>query len=222
MNTVVGACQSTGLVSAPVIGGALIDALSWRACFGINLPLGAFCIALTWYGFHDPVRAPAGATMTLRQKMGRLNLFGTLLAVPAITCLLMALQWGGSTYGWADWRILLLFACFGVLLAALVYLQLRGGDRALLPPRILKQRSIIAGMWYSACCEGVLAVTEYYISIYFQGVRGYTAARSGLLSLPMIGGMMVALVVAGVGTTAIGYYYRKLASHPRSNSEGYS
>jgi MFS family permease len=55
MGGLVGSCQSIGLVSAPIIGGALIDAFSWRACFGINLPLGVLCVALTAYGFHDPV-----------------------------------------------------------------------------------------------------------------------------------------------------------------------
>jgi MFS family permease len=51
---VIGSIQSVGLVAAPVIGGGLIDVFSWRACFGINLPLGVFCVAFTVYGFHDP------------------------------------------------------------------------------------------------------------------------------------------------------------------------
>lgn len=211
MNSVVGACQSAGLVSAPMVGGLLIDAFSWRACFGVNLPLGVFCIVLTIYGFHDPVKNPVVDGLSLREKLKRINLVGTLLAVPAITCLLMALQWGGIKYGWGSWRIIVLFVFCALLFAALGYLQFRQGEGALLPSRIFTQRSILAGMWYSACCEGILSVTEYYMSIYFQGVRGYTASKSGLLALPMIVGLAVALVAAGVGTTLIGYYYRKLS-----------
>ncbi|KAH6889370.1 major facilitator superfamily domain-containing protein [Thelonectria olida] len=206
MNSIVGAVQSAGLVAAPTIGGGLTDAFSWRACFGINLPLGVVCILLTAYGVDDPV-VNRHEELTLKQKIKKINVLGTLLAVPGITCLLMALQWGGSKYGWGNWQIILLLVVSLILIAAFGYLQHHQGENALLPPRILKQRSIIAGMWFAACCEGVLAVTEYYMSIYFQGVRGYTASRSGLLALPMIVGLTVALIISGIGTTLTGYYY---------------
>jgi len=191
-----------------MVGGALIDAFNWRACFGINLPLGAVCVALTWYGFHDPVNNP-DINLPLKEKVRRLDPFGTLLVVPAITCFLMALQWGGIKYGWKDWRIILLFALFGTLFSAFAYVQYRRGEAATLPPRIVKQRSILAALWFSSCCNGALAVTEAYISIYFQGVKGLSATSSGLLGLPMIAGLGVAGIAAGLGTTAIGYYFRK-------------
>ncbi len=208
MGGLVASGQTLGLVSAPVIGGLLIDAFSWRACFGINLPLGVLCVALTAYGFHDPVPNPE-MVLPFKEKLKRINPLGTLLVVPAISCLLMALQWGGTTYGWNDPRIIVMFILFGVLFSAFGYLQYRQGDNATLPLRILKQRSILAGMWYAGCCNGILAMTEYYISIYFQGVRGFTATKSGLLGLPMIAGFSVTLIAAAVGTTMIGYYFRK-------------
>jgi MFS family permease len=207
---VVGGIQSVGLVAAPIIGGALIDAFSWRACFGINLPLGIFCIAFTAYGFHDPEPAPnSEPSLPFWEKVKRINLLGTLLVVPALSCFLMAPQWGGSTYGWGDWRIILMFTLFGILFSAFGYTQKHQGEQATLPIRIIRKRSVLAGLWYSACCDGILAVTENYISIYFQGVRGYTATRSGLLGLPMIGGLFICIMVAATGTTKIGYYFRK-------------
>ncbi|KAF5658570.1 major facilitator superfamily transporter [Fusarium heterosporum] len=172
-----GAMQSIGLIAAPTIGGALIDAISWRACFGVNVPLGVVCLALTAYGVHEQPVTQNNA------------------------------HWGGSKFGWGSWQIIVPLVICGLLFASFGYLQYRQGDNALLPPRILKQRSIIAGMWYGACCEGVLAVTEFYMSIYFQGVRGYSPTKAGLLALPMVGGLAVALIISGVGTTYIGYYY---------------
>ncbi|KAH7254490.1 major facilitator superfamily domain-containing protein [Fusarium solani] len=206
MHSFVGAFQSAGLVSAPTIGGALIDAFSWRACFGINVPLGVACIVLTAVGIHDPA-GNQNEGLTLKQKLKKINLMGTILIVPAITCLLMALQWGGSKYGWGNWRIILLLILCAALFAGFGYLQHRQKEEGILPPRIWKQRSILAGTWYSACAEGVLAVTEYYMSIYFQGVRGYSPTQSGLFGLPMIGGLAVAMVMSGVGATVFGYYY---------------
>ncbi|KAG5656822.1 hypothetical protein KAF25_010375 [Fusarium avenaceum] len=203
-----GAVQSIGLITAPTIGGALIDAFSWRACFGVNVPLGVVCFALTAYGVHEqPFNRADAPTLTLKEKFKKVDLIGTLLAVPAITCLLMSLQWGGSKFGWGTWQIIVPLVICGILFAGFGYLQYYQGDNALLPPRILKQRSIIAGMWYGACCEGVLAVTEFYMSIYFQGVRGYSPTKAGLLALPMVGGLAIALIISGLGTTWTGYYY---------------
>ncbi|KAM0228331.1 hypothetical protein ACHAP5_011969 [Fusarium lateritium] len=203
-----GAMQSIGLITAPTIGGALIDAFSWRACFGVNVPLGVVCLALTAYGVHEqPSNRSDAPVLTLKEKFKKVDLIGTLLAVPAITCLLMSLQWGGSKFGWGSWQIIVPLVICGLLFAGFGYLQYHQGDNALLPPRILKQRSIIAGMWYGACCEGVLAVTEFYMSIYFQGVRGYSPTKAGLLALPMVGGLTIALIISGLGTTWTGYYY---------------
>lgn len=213
-NSFFGSIQSVGLITAPTIGGALIDAFSWRACFGVNLPLGVMCLVLTAYGVHEQPPRNDAPVLTLKEKVKKVDFFGTLLAVPAITFLLMALQWGGTKFGWGSWQIILPLVVCALLFVAFGYLQYRQGDNALLPPRILKQRSIIAGMWYGACCEGVLAVTEYYMSIYFQGVRGYTPTKAGLLALPMVGGLAIAFIISGVGTTWIGYYYRKYPSRP--------
>ncbi|RGP80710.1 hc-toxin efflux carrier toxa [Fusarium longipes] len=208
VNSLLSGVGSLGLITAPTIGGALVDAFSWRACFGINIPLGVLCLILTAYGVHEaPQHRENGPVLTVKEKLNKVDYLGTLLAVPAVTCLLMALQWGGTKFGWGSWQIILPLVFSALLFTAFGYLQYHQGDKALLPPRILKQRSIIAGMWFGACCEGVLAVTEYYMSIYFQGVRGYTPTKAGLLALPMVGGLAIAFVVSGLGTTWLGYYY---------------
>jgi MFS family permease len=210
MVSIVGGCQSVGLVSAPVIGGVLIDRFTWRACFGINIPLGILCIVLMAYGFEDPL-PNTNADLPFKEKLKQLDLFSTLLGVPAIAFLLLALQWGGTTYGWNTPLIITFLVLGGCLILGFAYMQYRQGDKAMLPPRIAKQRSMIAGVWYAACCNGVLAVTEYYISIYYQGVRGYTATKSGLLGLPMTIVLSVSLLAAGMGTTLLGYYFRMIS-----------
>lgn len=203
-----GGCQSVGLVIAPVLGGIMIDRVSWRLCFGINIPFGVLCIVLTAYGFHDPVPNP-DTSLPLKEKVKRLNMIDTVFVVPAITCLLLALQWGGVTYGWGNVRIIVLLILFAILFSGFGYLQYRRGEDATVPLRVIKQRSIMGAMWYNACCNGVLATTEYYISIYYQGVRGFSATKSGLLGIPMIIGFSVAMMAAAAGTTMIGYYFRQ-------------
>lgn len=201
-------CQSVGLVSAPLVGGVLIQAFSWRGCFGVNLPLGVVCIAFTAWSFQNPTENE-DINLPFKEKLKRIDLISTAMIVPAITCLLIGLQWGGVKYGWKDARIISLFVVFAVLAAAFAYYQSRLGEKAMVPPRIAKQRNIIGAVWFNSCCNGILAMTEYYMSIYYQGVRGYSPFKSGLLGLPMIVGLMVASLAAAAGTTAIGYFFRE-------------
>lgn len=205
MNGFLGFAQSFGLVSAPLIGGALIDAFTWRACFGINVPVGVFAVAIIAYGVKDPSSLP-DMSLPMREKLRRTDPIGTLLVIPSIVCLMIGLQWGGRRYGWNDWRIILVFVLFATLATVFAYTQYKQQDKAVLPPRILKNRTVLACALFSLCTNGVLATTEYYISIYFQGVRGYSATRSGVLGLPMIVGLAVCSLCASLLTTVIGWY----------------
>ena len=195
---------SAGLVSGPLIGGLLIQRFGWRACFGINICLYGFCTALAIYGIPSGAKLPKEG-LPLKQKLKELDLTGSLIFAPALTCLLLALAWGGTTYGWNDPRMVLLFVFTVVLFIIFAGLQWHLGEQASIPPRFLKQRSILAGAFFLACCNGALNVTENYIAIYFQGVRGLTPTQSALLGIPMIVGLMAASITAGWGSTLIGY-----------------
>ncbi|KAK2804756.1 hypothetical protein FQN50_006494 [Emmonsiellopsis sp. PD_5] len=178
---IAGAGSNMAMVIAPLIGGVLIDAISWRACFGINLPIGAIAMGFIAYGFQMPANPPHEAGLPVVEKCKRLDIQGTLVFVPAIVCLLIGLQWGGIKYGWTDARIIVLLVLLPALIGVFAFMQYH----ATLPPRIKTQRSVLAGAWFNACSNGILAVTEYYMSIYFQGVRGFTATKSGAMGLPL-------------------------------------
>jgi MFS family permease len=216
---IIGGVQSVALVSAPLIGGALIDAFTWRACFGVNIPLAVASFGLVAFGFREDTSVSSQPELSFRQKLLQLDLFGTLIIIPCVTCLLLALQWGGTRYGWNNAVIISLLVTFGVLLVGFAFMQYKSGDKATLPPKILKNRNILGGAWFTACCDGALGVTEYYIAIYFQGVRGFTATRSGVLGLPMIIGLMISSVATGIGISSLGYYTRNPVSmlYPRTD-----
>lgn len=151
------AIEGVASTSAPLLGGVITDTISWRWCFYINLPLGAITFVLVCLFYQDPVIGPL-SSLILQEKVKKLDLLGTAVFVPSITFLLLALQWGGSTYGWGNARIVVLFAVFGLLF---VWLQWRAGDDALLPPRIMRQRSILAGIWFVFCNSSSLSVIDF-------------------------------------------------------------
>ena len=81
------------------------------------------------------------------------------------------------SFSWSNPLIISLFVVFGFLLVIFGLLQYRSGDQATLPPQILKNRSMLAGAWYQACCDGTLAVTDLiYLAMSLAGA----AAMVGL------------------------------------------
>lgn len=147
-----------------MLGGILTQYLSWRWCFYINLPLGGLSFILILVFFRDPVKSDL-TCLPWKEKLRRLDLLGAGLFVPSITFLLLALQWGGTTYPWNDKRIIILFVLSGVFLAAFVWQEKRKGENALLPGRVMRSRSVLAGMWFGMCNNTSLSVFEYYASI---------------------------------------------------------
>lgn len=101
----------------------------------------------------------------------------------------------------------MLFVSAAALLLTFFLVEWKSGEKASLPLRIFKNRSLLAGCFFNFCCTAALTVTEYYISIYFQGVRGYSAVKAGALSLPLMIGMSIATPLAGAFTSWNGYYY---------------
>ncbi|KAJ3102853.1 hypothetical protein HDU97_000236 [Phlyctochytrium planicorne] len=97
-----GAFMGLSTLMGPLLGGIFSDKLSWRWIFYINLPLasvGFLCV----YFFLD-IPAPSGR---LLWKLKRIDITGSFLIVVATTALLVALNWGGNTYTWNSWQVLL-------------------------------------------------------------------------------------------------------------------
>ena len=192
-------------VAGPLMGGAFSDSVSWRWCFYINLPIGGLTIILITLFLTSPPKArkeSAGAWATLQ----KFDPIGTVVFVPAIVCLLLALQWGGSKYDWSDGRMIALFIVFGVLLITFVGVQIWKGEDATVPPRIFVQRSILAGVWYGLCLGGAFFLFIYYLPLWFQAVRGTSAIGSGIRCLPLVLSQIVGVAVSGALTTKFGYY----------------
>ncbi|KAK8866052.1 hypothetical protein IAR55_001203 [Kwoniella newhampshirensis] len=148
--------------------------ISW--CFYINLPFGG--VAAAAVAFLLPARAPATDVnapegRTILGKLRRLDWLGTALIFCLITCLLLALGWGGNQYAWSNWRIPLLFVLGGVLVIVFGWWQWHYDKYALIPLSILKNRTVIA-------CGGtmffmMLAMLggTYQLPLYYQAVSTY-------------------------------------------------
>ncbi|CAD0083775.1 unnamed protein product [Aureobasidium vineae] len=200
----IGAVFGLASILGPLLGGYLTS-ITWRWCFWINVPIG--CVSLACLFFFTPNSPPAvKAAPTWRGKLNQLDPVGFLLIAPSVICLLFAIEWGGSKYPWTSGRVIALFVVFGTLLLAFIAYQAWRGDKAILPPRILRQRSIISASLANVGIGSVLVLYAFYLPIWFQVVQGKSPQKSGLSLLPLLLSNVLAVITTGVAASVVGYY----------------
>jgi EmrB/QacA subfamily drug resistance transporter len=167
-----GASAATTILG-PFVGGILVDTLSWRAAFLINVPLLAIALWATVRHVAESRDERASGSFDW------LGAGAVALAVGGLSF--------GTIYGQQrEWRDPLGFVLLGagaVATIALPFLMLRRRD-PLIPPELFRSRNFTVTNISTFLIYGALYVVGYYLTIFVQGVVGFTAAAAGLAFIP--------------------------------------
>lgn len=186
-----GSAATAASLIAPLLGGTLVDTLSWRAIFLINVPIGvaAFVICLRTLPAVGSGRAPHGA------RHGRIDWAGTALLIASLALANLALL-RGEDQGWGSAATLTQLTIAAVLLTAFFRLQSRVGAPTL--DIALFRKPAFTGAALAVFISRVLTVggTVYFVQ-YFQGSLHLNPTQSGLLLTPVFLAQMAAGMLGG-------------------------
>ncbi|KAI0414510.1 major facilitator superfamily domain-containing protein [Xylaria grammica] len=193
-----------GNIAGPVIGGAFTTGYTWRWCFYINLPVGAL-VAFPILFLHIPEQVPKdNAWNVLRQLHRHLDLFGLVLFAPALTQLLLALQYGDEL-AWNSPRVIGLFSGAGANFIIWLVWNYYKKDDALLPVSLVKRRTIWSGALFHGLLISTLFGVTYWLPIYFQAIKDMNAVISGVNLLPLILPQLVTGIACGFLVNRLGF-----------------
>lgn len=148
-----------------------------------NLPIGAAVFVLVFLGLTAKDKEESVKMMTFKEKAKQFDFLGAVLLLGAVFCLFLALEWGGEKYPWKSSQVVGLWIGFGLLFLAFCLSQALLGDKATIPPRILKQRTIL----YGALALSFISMSSNIVSLDWSyeplaeahnGTRSYTTFHS--------------------------------------------
>lgn len=152
------------------------------------------------------VESPSREKLPIFAQIKRIDPIGVLFFAPSMVCVILALQWGGSTYPWSDSKIIGLLVTFAILFIAFIVVEVLTPETAMAPTRVILDRSVGGSMVFVFLLSGALMSIIYYLAVWFQAAKGDSAMQAGISTIPLVLSLVLMGIVGAVCTEKIGYY----------------
>lgn len=193
----VGAVFGVATVAGPLLGGFIVDAdgLGWRWCFYVCVPLAVVAFIVI----------QKVLTLPKVRRDTRIDVFGAFTVTGGAATLMLLLSLGGKEFAWNSTWSHVLIAGTVVLVALAVVAERRASD-PILPPRLFRDRTFLITSFTSLCVGVAMFAGMIYLPQYLQIAKGMSPTASGLMTLPLVVGMLMASIGSGQFVTRTGRY----------------
>ncbi|QQK05000.1 MULTISPECIES: MDR family MFS transporter [Burkholderia] len=190
-----GGVYGLATIIGPLLGGFLVEHLSWRWIFTINLPLGFLALAVIGIAFRPH---------TAHVKH-RIDYMGAAFLATALTCVILFTSEGGSLLPWSSPQLWMTLVLGLVAVGGFIYEE-RLAAEPIMPLDLFRQRTFVLMGLIGFVVGIALFGSVTFIPLYLQVVKGSTPSQAGMQLLPMMGGMLAMSVISGRLISRLGTY----------------
>ncbi|MFF8947973.1 MFS transporter [Streptomyces sp. NPDC014940] len=198
-----GATFAVATVGGPLLGGVITDTswLGWRWCFYVGVPFAVIALIVLQKTLHLPV---------VKREV-KVDWGGASLISAAVSLLLIWVTFAGDKYDWVSWQTYVMVGGSVVLGALFVLVEAKASE-PIIPMRLFRNRTITLASLASLFVGVAMFTGTVFFSQYFQLARDKSPTMSGVLTIPMIGGLFISSTVSGQFITRTGRWKAWLVS----------
>jgi EmrB/QacA subfamily drug resistance transporter len=191
----IGSVFAVASVAGPLLGGFLVEAISWRWVFYVNIPLGLVAVLIVIFRLH----------LHVPTHRHRIDWLGAALLTAGVSALILVTTWGGNQYRWGSGTILSLAAVSLVLLVAFVLVERRAAE-PIIPLKLFRSSVFRVASSLGFLIGLAMFGAIIFIPLFLQLVYGVSPTSSGLRMLPLMAGLLTASILSGRAISRIGRY----------------
>ncbi|MYW63864.1 MFS transporter [Streptomyces sp. SID8379] len=199
-----GATFAVATVGGPLLGGVITDTswLGWRWCFYVGVPFAIIALIV----LQKTLKLP-----TVKRDNVKVDWAGAFFITAAVCTLLLWVTFADDKYDWMSWQTGAMVG--GAVVLALIFILVEAkAAEPIIPLRLFRNRTITLASIASLFVGVAMFTGTVFFSQYFQLARGKSPTMSGVMTIPMIGGLFISSTVAGQVITKTGKWKAWLVS----------